>query len=90
MTTSLNVSLDSKTIEQAQWLFEQLGLDIATAMNIFLRDCIRRRGIALDLFLDSEPDSELLEAIADVEAGRNLYGPYETVDEAMKAMLEDD
>jgi hypothetical protein len=36
------------------------------------------------------PNAELREAIEDVRLGRNLYGPYKTVAEAMKAMLEDD
>ena len=32
---------------------------------------------------------DLLEAIEDVRLGRNLHGPYDTVEEAMAAMLED-
>ena len=35
------------------------------------------------------PNAELLEAMEDVRLGRNLYGPYKTVDEAMKALNED-
>jgi len=33
--------------------------------------------------------ADLLEALEDVRLGRNLHGPYKTVEEAMAAMLED-
>jgi DNA-damage-inducible protein J len=35
------------------------------------------------------PTAELLEAMEDVRLGRNLIGPFSTVDEAMRSMLED-
>ena len=35
------------------------------------------------------PNAETLEAMEDERLGRNMYGPYKTVDEAMKALSED-
>ena len=34
--------------------------------------------------------AESLEAMEDVRLGRNLYGPFATAAEAVRAMLEDD
>jgi len=38
---------------------------------------------------DRKPNAETLEAMEDARLNRNLYGPFSTVDEAMKFMLED-
>ena len=35
------------------------------------------------------PNAETLEAMEDERLGGNMYGPYKTVDEAMKALSED-
>ena len=34
---STNISIDSETKRQAQALFSELGLDLSTAVNLFLR-----------------------------------------------------
>ena len=36
-----------------------------------------------------KPNAELLEAMEDVRLRRNLHGPFKTVDEAMRAMMEE-
>jgi DNA-damage-inducible protein J len=36
-----------------------------------------------------KPNADLLEAMEDTRLGRNLYGPFETVEEAVRSMLED-
>ena len=40
--------------------------------------------------LNSIPNAETLAAIDDAELGRNLSGPYATVDELMEALDADD
>ena len=85
MTSSMNIRMDNEVKAQAQALFAQFGLDMTTAINMFLRQAIRVRGIPFELRLEGS----LEQAIRDVEEGR-VYGPYSTVDEAMAAMLEDD
>ena len=41
----LKIKVDEKTKKQASALFEDLGLDIDTAVNIFLKKAIQREGI---------------------------------------------
>ena len=43
---------------------------------------------ALEEYL--EPNEETLQAIEDVMTGRNLLGPFDSVEEMMEAMLRDD
>ena len=43
--TNINISLDSDIKSEAQELLDSLGLDLATAIKIFLLQTIKRRGI---------------------------------------------
>jgi len=55
--------MDSEVKRQAQELFAQFGLDMTTAVNMFLRQSIRHRGIPFALQLDpfySEANQERL------------------------------
>ena len=61
--TSMNIRMDSEVKKQAQELFAQFGLDMTTAVNMFLRQSIRQRGIPFALQLDpfySEVNQERL------------------------------
>jgi DNA-damage-inducible protein J len=59
----MNIRMDSEVKKQAQELFAQFGLDMTTAVNMFLRQSIRQRGIPFTLQLDpfySEANQERL------------------------------
>jgi len=43
--TNINIRVDSNVKSEAQNIFATLGLDMTTAINIFLRQAIQRRGI---------------------------------------------
>lgn len=45
---------------------------------------------ALDQYLSEEPNEETLAAFEDIEAGRNLIGPFEDVDSLFEALMEGD
>ena len=60
---SMNIRMDSEIKRQAQELFAQFGLDMTTAVNMFLRQSIRQQGIPFALQLDpfcSEANQERL------------------------------
>ena len=61
--TSMNIRMESEVKKQAQELFAHFGLDMTTAVNMFLRQSIRQRGIPFALQLDpfySEANQERL------------------------------
>ena len=65
--TSMNIRMDSTIKKQAQELFAQFGLDMTTAVNMFLRQAIRQQGIPFSLQLDpfySEVNQERLQKAA--------------------------
>ena len=46
-TTNLNIRTDKAIKDQAEEIFNELGLNMTTAVNMFLRTAIREHGISL-------------------------------------------
>jgi DNA-damage-inducible protein J len=47
--TNINIRVDSDIKAQSQSLFENLGLDMTTAINIFLRQALKTRAIPFEI-----------------------------------------
>lgn len=90
MNTNLNIRIDKDIKEQSDKIFNELGLNMTTAINIFLRTTIREHGIPFELKLDVPND--VTEAA--IEEGKKLLNDsnvkkYSSMDE-LKAALEDE
>ena len=48
-STNINIHTDSEIKEKAQAILEDLGIDIPTAVNIFLRQIIYREAIPFEI-----------------------------------------
>ena len=77
-TASLNIRIDSNVKKQAQELFSALGMDMTTAINVFLRKAIRVQGMPFEVSLDARQMSEVRKELAH---GKNLHAPFASVDE---------
>ncbi len=51
-TTNLNIKTDKEIKEQAEIIFSELGLNMTTAINMFLKTIVRENGIPFELKLD--------------------------------------
>lgn len=51
--TNLNIRVDSEVKKEAEQVFEELGLNMSSAVNIFLKTVIRENGIPFSLNLES-------------------------------------
>ena len=56
-TTNLNIRTDKAIKDQAEEIFNELGLNMTTAVNIFLRAAIREHGIPFELKLEVPNDT---------------------------------
>ena len=79
-TASLNIRIDSNVKKQAQELFNALGMDMTTAINVFLRKAIQRQGMPFDVTLDARSTREVMD---DIAQGKNLHGPFTSVEALM-------
>lgn len=82
-TTNINVRVDKEIKEKAEALFNELGLNMSTAMNMFLRYAIRYGGIPFDLRLEV-PNAETRSTIDDVNNNRNMSKTFDSVKELME------
>ena len=51
--SNINIRVDNAIKQEAQDIFSSMGLDMTTAINIFLRQSIRQRSIPF--FVSAEP-----------------------------------
>ncbi|MFQ6727909.1 type II toxin-antitoxin system RelB/DinJ family antitoxin [Streptococcus pneumoniae] len=79
--TSMSIRLDSEVKEQAQQVFSNLGMDMTTAINIFLRQAIQYQGLPFDVRLDE--NRRLLEVLTDLDQNRNMSQSFESVSDLM-------
>ena len=87
---SMNIRMDKNIKEQAQKLFSEFGLDMTTAINIFLRQSIREQKIPFELRLNT-PNKETLDALEEVQQMKknpSIGKSYDNVDDMMKEILE--
>ena len=88
-TTNFTVRMDSNIKKQCEALYGELGLNLTTAINVFLRQSLRVGGFPFDIRLNT-PTKETVAAMQ--EAERIAKDPstkrYNDVEEALKALKE--
>ena len=65
-TTNISIRMDTETKALADVLFAELGMNISTAFNIFVRQSIRDGGIPFDISLN-QPNKETISAMVEAE-----------------------
>lgn len=53
-TTSMNLRVDKNLKKEAETLFDKLGINMTTAINIFLRQAVRNQGIPFPVTVNNE------------------------------------
>ena len=86
-TTNLNIRTDKEIKERAEQIFTELGLNMTTAINMFLRTAIREHGIPFELKLNTPNET----TIAAIEEGKRILNDetipgYSSMDELKKAL----
>ena len=82
-TTSINIRVDKDVKTNAEAIAQALGMNLSTAINIFLRQMVSHDGLPFDVRL--HPNTETRQALDDARSRRNLSGPYNS----LNALLED-
>ncbi|MCD8078567.1 MAG: type II toxin-antitoxin system RelB/DinJ family antitoxin [Lachnospiraceae bacterium] len=88
---STSISIDSEVKSKAQALFADFGLDLSTAINIFLRQSIRENAIPF-VIQREVPNADTIEAIKErdeIIKHPEYYKRYSSFSEFMKEENED-
>ena len=65
-TTNISIRMDSELKAQADALFNELGMNLSTAFNIFVRQSLREGRIPFSISLDA-PNQETIAALREAE-----------------------
>lgn len=91
-TTNLNVRIDTDLKKESDVLFKELGLNMTTAISMFLTKCVNTASIPFKIE-KNKPNKDLIEAIKegeqileDLKSGKrngynNVYQMFKELDE---------
>ena len=86
-TTNISIRMDSDLKARADALFDELGMNMSTAFNIFVRQSLREGGIPFAIKTE-RPNRETIEAM--LEAEQISHDPnvkrYSDVEEALREL----
>ncbi len=86
-----SISIDAEVKERAIPLLGELGLDLSTAVGMFLRQTIRERAIPFDISLNI-PNAKTVGALEEFEQMREnpqKYKRYSNFSDALTEVLSD-
>lgn len=86
-TINFSVRMDSEIKKQCEMLYGELGMNLTTAINVFLRQSLRVGGLPFEVKLE-QPNKETIAAM--LEAERIARDPnvkrYSDVEEALREL----
>lgn len=86
-TANFSVRIDSDVKKQCEALYSELGMNLTTAINVFLRQSLRVGGLPFEVKI-GQPNKETIEAL--LEAERIAHDPsvkhYSDVEEALREL----
>ena len=90
-TTNLNVRVDSTLKKESDELFKNLGLNMSTAINMFLTKCVKTSSIPF-MIEEPKPSKELKKALKEVDymmKHPEKYKKYNSTEELFEELDND-
>ncbi len=86
---STNISIDAETKAKAQVMLADLGMDLSTAVNIFLKQMLREGGIPFSITRDvpNKVTRDAMKELQDVCRFPEKYKRYSDVESMMEDVL---
>lgn len=91
-TTNLNVRVDGMLKKEADMLFKDLGLNMSTAINMFLIKCVKTASIPFEIS-EPKPSRSLKKALKeadDMVKHPEKYKSYNNIEELFEDLDKDD
>jgi len=79
----MTIRMDADIKKASQELFRSLGLDMTTAINIFLRQSLLHNGLPFSVTYN-RPTERTWHAIQVAENDTDIHGPFSTVDDMIQ------
>ena len=92
LTSAINVNVPTEVKEEANAIFNNLGLNMSVAINMFLKRAIYERGIPFEV-KEPRPSREFIAALNELdymEKHPTEYKAYNSIADLKKALESDD
>ncbi|MCD8201734.1 MAG: type II toxin-antitoxin system RelB/DinJ family antitoxin [Clostridia bacterium] len=88
---STNISLDPTLKKEGQELFSDLGLDLTTAVTLFIKQSLRVQGLPFPVVRDkpNAEEIEMMNEVQDIKAHPENYKQYTSGKELISEILAD-
>ena len=91
LNTTINVNVDAKIKEEASIILKSLGLNMSTAINMFLVQVVKRDGIPFEV-VNHKPSVDTIEALNEVKNiinNSDKYPGFTNREDLKKSLLDD-
>ena len=82
---NVNIRMDDTTKAQFDAFCNEVGISVSAAFNMFAKRVVKEQRIPFDITTEV-PNAKTLAAMEAAETGKDLYGPFDTVDDLMEAL----
>lgn len=84
-STVIQFRIDKKTKNEASKIYNELGIDLSTALRTFLRRSIKENGYPFDMKIKRKYDEDAIKALSSIQAEAKINGTSNmTLDEINK------
>lgn len=91
--TSINLRIDKELKAEAEQLFSKLGMNMTTALNIFLRQAVREQAIPFTISAKDDYNNyiteKLMESELKVAEGTMKYHSHDDIFSAIEEIIND-
>lgn len=84
-SVNVTIRVDEELKKQADSLFSDLGMNLSTAFNIFLKQSVREQGMPF-VISKNVPNVVTRAAMEAAENDEDMYGPFDSVDALREAL----
>jgi DNA-damage-inducible protein J len=81
--TNVTVRMDADLKKQAEVLFEAFGMNMTTALTIFVKTAVREQRIPFEIAINS-PNKRILKTIEDIDNDINMSKTFSDIDDLME------
>ena len=78
---TVTARVDENVKKEAETLFKKMGLNMSTAMNLFLKKCILEQGIPFELKVPNRETLKAMQETEDILSGKIKRKGYKSAEE---------
>ena len=83
--TNINIRMDEKTKKAFDAFCSEIGLSVSSVFNMFAKTVVREQRIPFEITTEV-PNNVTMAAMESAEKGKDVYGPYDSVESLMEAL----